>query len=87
MKSNVKKTINMPNKRKYVKFKNIERKIKSSFMIYADFESILRPEDNGEENPNESCTNKYQIPVALSFGYKLVFADDQFSKPFNKYLG
>ena len=56
-------------------------------MIYADFESILRPEDNGEENPNESFTNKYQIPVALSFGYKLVFADDQFSKPFNKYLG
>ena len=27
-------------------------------MIYADFESILVPEDNGKQNPNESYTNK-----------------------------
>ena len=27
---------------------NIMRKIKSPFMIYADFESILVPEDNGK---------------------------------------
>ena len=36
----------MPNKGEYVKFKNIERKINSPFMIYVDFESILVPEDN-----------------------------------------
>ena len=30
-----------------VKFKSYERKIRSSFIIYADFESILVPEDNG----------------------------------------
>ena len=35
----------------YVIFKNYERKIKSSFIIYADFESILAPEDNGNQNP------------------------------------
>ena len=29
-------------------------------MIYADFESILVPEDNGNQNPNESYTNKYR---------------------------
>ena len=33
-----------------LKLKNFGRKIKSSFMIYADFESILVPEDNGKEN-------------------------------------
>ena len=29
-------------------------------MIYADYESILVPEDNGKQNPNESDANKYQ---------------------------
>ena len=32
-------------------------------MIYADFESILVPGDNGKQNPNESFTNKYQRHV------------------------
>ena len=31
--------------------KNYERKIKSPFMFYADFESILLPQDNGKQNP------------------------------------
>ena len=38
-------------KDEYVKFRNCERKIKSLFIIYADFESILVSEDNGEQNP------------------------------------
>ena len=46
-------------KGEYVKYKNFERKIKLPFMIYADFESILVPEDNRKQNPNESYTNKY----------------------------
>ena len=39
----------MPKKNEYVKLKNFEIKIKPTFMIYADFESILVPEDNGKE--------------------------------------
>ena len=35
----------MSKKCEYVTFKNFERKIKSLFMIYVDFESILVPED------------------------------------------
>ena len=27
-------------------------------MIYVDFESILVPEDNGKQSPNESYTSK-----------------------------
>ena len=34
----------MTKKRKYVKFKNYEKKL--TFMIYADFKSILVLEDN-----------------------------------------
>ena len=37
---NRKQRIIMPNKGEYVKFKNYERKIKSPFIIYAEFESI-----------------------------------------------
>ena len=28
-------------------------------MIYADIESVLVPEDNDKQNPEESYTNKY----------------------------
>ena len=35
-------------------------------MIYADFESILVPENNGKQNPGESYTSKYQKHVACS---------------------
>ena len=77
----------MPKKGEDVKLKNFERKIKSPFIFYADSESILVPEENGKENPNESYTNKYQKHVACSYGYELVYVDDKFSNPFKSYLG
>ena len=77
----------MPKKGKSVKLKNYERKIKSPFMIYADFESILVPENDGKKNPNESYTNKYQKPVACSYRYKLVCVNDKLKKTFKSYLG
>ena len=67
--------IKMPKKGEYVRFKNYENKIKSPFMIYADFESILVREDNGKENPDESYANKYQKHIASSYGYKLLCLD------------
>ena len=73
----------MPKKGEYVKFKIYERKIKSQFIIYTDFESILLPENNGKKNSEESYTNKYQKDIACSYGCKLVCVDDKFSKPFN----
>ena len=38
----------------------------SPFMIYADFEHILVPEDSRKQDPNDSCTNKYQNYIACS---------------------
>ena len=55
-------------------------------MIYADFESILVPEDNEKQNPVESHTNKHQKHVTCSYGYKLVCADDKLCKSFQSYL-
>ena len=56
-------------------------------MIYADFESILVPEYNRKQNPNQSYTIKYQKHVVSSYGYKLVCVDDTFSKSLQTYLG
>ena len=76
----------MPKKGEFVKFKNDERKIKSPFIIYADFEIILVPENNRKQNPEESYTNRYQKHIASSYEYKLVCVDDKFSKSFKIYL-
>ena len=61
-------------------------------MIYEDFESILVPEDNEKENPDESYRNKYQKHVVCSYGYKFVCVDYVFYvfvliKTFMSYLG
>ena len=44
---------------KYVQFENYEKKMKSPFIIYADFEIILVPENNGNQNPEKSYAKKY----------------------------
>ena len=45
-------------------------------MFYADFESILLPEDHEMQNPEESYMKKYQKRIACSYGYKLVCLND-----------
>ena len=59
----------MPKKGEYVKFKKCERKIKSLFIIFADFEIILVQEDNKKQNPEECSTNKYQKHIACNYGW------------------
>ena len=45
----------------YVRLKNYERKIKSQFLIYANFDSIVVPKDNEKKkNLETSRTNKYK---------------------------
>ena len=56
-------------------------------MIYEDFESILVPEANGKQTPEESYTKKYKKHVACGYGCKAVCVDDNFSKLFKSYLG
>ena len=46
-------------------------------MMYGKFESILVPEHNGKQNPDESCI----------YGYKLVSDDNKFRKRDRSYLG
>ena len=80
-KINGEQTVKMPKKSEYIKFKNFERKIKLPFTMHAEFESILVPEENRNQNPNKSYSNKYQKHIACSYGYKLVCVYDDFYKP------
>ena len=52
------------------------------FIVYADFQSILVPINNGKQNPEESYTNKYQKHIVCSYGYKLLYVDDKFNKTY-----
>ena len=60
----------MPKNGEYVRFKKYDTELKSSFLFYADFESILVSQDNAKHNLVESYrnlesdTNKYQKHVA-----------------------
>ena len=58
--------VKIPKKGDYARFKNNERKIKSSFMIIYE-----------NQNLDEFYTTKYQKHVAFSYGYKLVCADEK----------
>ena len=48
-------------------------------MIHAEFESILVPEDNEEQNLDVSYANMLQKRIACSYNYKLVCADEKLS--------
>ena len=73
----------MPKEGECIKFQCIYKKIiKSPFIIHANFERILVPQNNGKQNFEELYTNKYKKYGTCSYGYKLVCVDDKFSKTF-----
>ena len=61
------------------------RRLKSTLMIYADYQSTLVLENNGMQNPKESYTYKYQKTYCLYIC--VVCVDDKFKEPFRTYLG
>lgn len=70
-----------------LKFENVEKQIEVPFVVYADFESVLKPIDTCEPNPNYSFTNRQygHEPYAFAYVIKCSF-DDSISK-FVKYRG
>ena len=61
--------INMPPPNTYLKFNNFPYSEKAPFTIYADFESLVKPIDNCEPDPEKSYTKKYQKHEPVSFTY------------------
>ena len=61
--------VNMPSPDTYIKFKNSLYSERAPFAIYADFESIVKPLETCEPDPNKSYTLKYQKHEPVSFVY------------------
>ena len=61
--------INMPPPGTFIKFKNFLHSERAPFVVYADFESIVKPLESCEPDPNKSYTLKYQKHEPVSFVY------------------
>ena len=59
----------MPPPGTYLRFKNFLHSEKAPFAIYADFESLIKPMDNCNPDPNKSYTKKNQKHEPVSFSY------------------
>ena len=64
----------------YLEFENIVHSEKAPFVIYADFESLIKPMDNCDPDPNKSYTKKYQKHEPVSFWYYIKSFDDSVYK-------
>ena len=65
----------------YLRFKNFLHSEKAPFAVYADFESLIKPMDNCDPDPNKSYTKKYQKHKPISFSYYINSSIDGVFKP------
>ena len=88
--------ISMPPPNTFLRFKNFRYSEKAPFAIYADFESLIKPMDNCDPDPNRSYTKKCQKHEPISFCYyiecfnntlcKEIFNDDTKRKQLKSYI-
>ena len=71
----------MPPPDTYLRFKNFLHSEKAPFAIYADFESLIKPMDNCDPDPNKSYTKKYQKHEPISFSYYITSSIDGVYEP------
>ena len=71
----------MPQQGTFLRFKNFLHSEKAPFAIYADFESLIKPMDNCDPDPNKSYTKKIQKHEPISFSYYIYSSIDGVFKP------
>ena len=71
----------MPPPGTYLRFKNFLHSEKAPFAVYADFESLIKPMDNCDPDPNKSYTKKHQKHEPISFSYYFNSSIDGVFKP------
>ena len=77
----------MPPPNTFLKFKNFRCSERAPFVIYADFESFIKPMDSCDPDPNKSYTKKYQKhkPSGFSYYIKSLYEDVKKSEKKNIY--
>ena len=73
--------ISMPPPGTYLRFNKFHHSEKAPFAIYADFESLIKPMDNCDPDPNKSYTKKYQKHEPISFSYYILCSIYGVDKP------
>ena len=68
--------INMPEKGSGLFFKELWKSQRVPFIIYADTESLLKPLQSCESDPEQKYTHKYQKHEPISFSYYIKCFDD-----------
>ena len=71
----------MPPPGTYLEFKNFHHSEKAPFVVYADFESLIKSMDYCNPDPNKSYTKKYQKHKPISFSYYILCSIDGVYKP------
>ena len=69
--------IEMPEEGTTFSFKNYNRSMRTPFIVYADFESFIKPIDTCGPNPKNSYTKQYQKHTPSSFCYYIKCFDDE----------
>ena len=72
--------INMPPSESFLEFKNFVHSEKAPFAIYADFESLIKPLNVCDPDPEKSYTKKYQKHEPISFCYYIKSFDESVYK-------
>ena len=73
--------IELPEKGTMIKYKNYHRSEKVLFIVYADFESYIKPIQSCSPNPESSYTKQYQKHEPSSFCYYIKCYDDEVYVP------
>ena len=71
----------MPEPYTYLQFKNFPNSEKVPFVVYADFEALIKEMDNCNPDPNKSYTKKYQKHEPISFSYYIKCFDNNVCEP------
>ena len=58
-------------------FRNYNRSMRVPFVVYADFESFIKPIDTCQPDPKKSYTKPYQKHTPSSFCYYIKCFDDE----------
>ncbi|XP_065654942.1 uncharacterized protein LOC136081545 [Hydra vulgaris] len=74
----IKIRIELPPPKSTMQFTNHNRSMRVPFVVYADFESFIKPISTCEPNPNESYTKQYQKYIPSSFCYYIKCFDESF---------
>lgn len=60
----------------YVEFEQVERSIRAHYVVYCDFESILRPLHTCKPDPHKQYSMNYQLHEPMSFCCYLKISDE-----------